>query len=88
MKKLILAGMAMVSVAALSGCSTARFVTARSWVGGDTLYVAYTQFDQQILTSSFEAKVLRCNRQADNSLTCADEADLNALLNKDSATAK
>jgi hypothetical protein len=85
MKRLILIGLSMLS---LSGCLTARFVTAETWAGGDTLYVAYTEMDKKILSETFEAKVLRCKREADNSLKCTEETQVNTLLNKDSATAK
>lgn len=85
MKKLIVSALAL---AALSGCGTARFVTARTWVGGDTLYVAYTEHEKQIFSQTFEAKVLRCNRQPDNGLACTEEAQLNQLLNMGSSTSK
>jgi hypothetical protein len=72
---------------ALAGCTqTTRFVTARTWLGDDTLYVAYTQWDKGFMTSSYTAKVLRCNRQPDNGLQCVDEEQLNQLLNEGSAT--
>lgn len=85
MKNAILCGLFLAS---LSGCGTARFVTARTWVGGEKLYVAYTQRDFNPFSSTFEAKVLRCDRQPDNRLACGDEAQLNGLLNAGSATRK
>jgi hypothetical protein len=85
MKKIFLAVLALTS---LSGCMTARWVTARTWVGGDTLYVAYTEYQKVFLSQSFEAKVLHCNRQADNALMCTDETQLNTMLNAGSASAK
>lgn len=85
MRKLLLAGLALMS---LSGCMTSRFVTSRLWVGGDTQYVAYTEWNKSLFTQSFEAKLLRCNRQADNALTCSDEAQVNSLLNAGSATSR
>jgi hypothetical protein len=85
MKKLLLIGC---SAFLFSGCMTSRFVTTQTWVGDETLYVAYTQYDDQIITQSFESKVLRCVRESDNKLKCGDENELNALLNKGSATAK
>lgn len=85
MKKLIISALAFAS---LTGCVTARFVTARTWVGGDTLYVAYTEYEKVFISESFEAKLLRCNRQPDNALVCSPEDQVNALLNKGSSTAK
>ncbi len=72
----------------LSGCATARFVTARTWVGADTLYVAYTEYEKRIFTETFEAKLLRCNRQPDNALQCTPEEQVNALLNAGSSSKK
>ncbi len=85
MKKMMLAAMALAS---LSGCMTARFVTARTWVGSDTLYIAYTEWNKVFLSQTFEAKVIHCNRQPNNALMCTDEVQLNQLLNAGSATAK
>jgi hypothetical protein len=85
MKKLLIAALAL---SAFSGCVTARFVTARTWVGNDTLYVAYTEYQRIIISETFEAKLLRCNRQPDNALTCGPEDQVNTLLNAGSATAK
>jgi hypothetical protein len=84
MKKLLIACGALI---AMSGCVNAKFVTARTWVGGDTLYVAYTDYNKGIFTSTFDAKVLRCNRQQNNALQCVDEQELNALLNEGNAAA-
>lgn len=84
MKKLLIAGMALAS---LSGCMTSRFVTARTWVGSDTLYVAYTEWTKQVFSQTFEAKLLRCNRTPENALTCVDEQQVNTLLNQGSSTA-
>ena len=79
MKRLLLAAGALL---ALSGCVNAKFVTARTWVGGDTLYVAYTDWNKGVFSNTYDAKVLRCNRQPNNALTCTDEAQLNAMLNE------
>ncbi|MEW6429956.1 MAG: hypothetical protein AB1730_00500 [Myxococcota bacterium] len=84
MKKLILAAGAFL---ALSGCVNAKFVTARTWVGGDTLYVAYTDYNKTVFSSTYDARVLRCNRQPSNALQCVDEQQLTALLNEGSSTA-
>lgn len=84
MKKLLIACGALV---AMSGCLNAKFVTARTWVGGDTLYVAYTDYNKTLFSSTYDAKVLRCNRQANNALQCSDEQQLNTLLNAGSSTA-
>lgn len=79
MKKVIFAAGALL---ALSGCVNAKFVTARTWVGGDTLYVAYTDYNKTVFSSTYDARVLRCNRQPSNALQCVDEQQLNALLNE------
>ncbi|MBL9039339.1 MAG: hypothetical protein JNG84_12545, partial [Archangium sp.] len=78
-KTLIIAALALSS---LSGCVTMRFVTARTWVGSDTLYVAYTEYEKVVFSESFEAKLLRCNRQPDNALACTPEEQVNQLLNE------
>lgn len=85
MKKLFLMTVAAV---ALSGCSTTRFVTAQTWMGGDTLYVAYTEWNKTLFTSTYEAKLLRCNRAQDNGMTCVDEQQVNALLNEGNSAAR
>jgi hypothetical protein len=79
MKKILIACGALF---AFSGCVNAKYVTARTWVGGDTLYVAYTDYNKKVFSSTYEAKVIRCNRQPSNALQCVDEAQLNALLNE------
>lgn len=85
MKKLLLMSLVAVGV---SGCAQARFVTAQTWVGSDTLYVAHTEWEKKLFSQTYEAKLLRCNRQADNALTCVDEEQVNRLLNEGSSTAK
>ena len=78
MKKILISALAFT---ALSGCMTARWVTAKTWVGNDTLYVAYTEWNRVFLAQSYEAKLLRCNRTPDNVLACQAEEQVNALLN-------
>lgn len=84
MKKIFFGVMAF---SALSGCMNMKFVTARTWVGGDTMYVAYTDYNKMLFSSTTDARVLRCNRTASNVLACADEKQLGDLLNAGSSTA-
>lgn len=86
MKKLLIATGAAVIFS--SGCMTARFVTTQTWVGNETLFVAYTEWNEQLLSNSFESKILRCVRQEDNALKCEDEKEVNDLLNEGSSTKK
>jgi hypothetical protein len=74
--------------ATVSGCSsTKRFVTTKTWFGGDTLFVAYTEQKTGFMSSSFEAKVLSCKRGTDNGLVCSDQAEINRFLNTENNNA-
>lgn len=85
MKNIVTAALVLV---AFGGCVNQRFVTARTWMGTDRLYVAYTEYEKKFLSESFEAKVLRCDRASNNQLQCNEEQQLNQVLNEGSSTAK
>lgn len=74
---LLLAGMASLAFAA-SGCApTIRSVTHMStWKGGNGpyIYIGYAE-------NSDVSKLKRCAVNADNTMTCAEEDDVNKLLN-------
>lgn len=59
----------------LTGCSqTVRAVThVSTW--GDYMYIAYAENDDV-------SKVQLCTVNADNSITCVDQTEVNALLNE------
>lgn len=84
MKKILIAAVALMG---LAGCSTTRFVTTQTWVGADTLYVAYTEYTQMIFSSTFDAKVMKCLRAQSNAMACSPEDQINKLLNEGSWTA-
>ena len=80
MKK-VLFGLA--ALMAMSGCMTIRYPTAGTWIGGDTLYKVYTEQTIGLFgTTGFDAKVLKCVRGANNALACAEETQVNKLLNE------
>ncbi len=83
MKKTLFGLLALVAV---SGCMNIKFVTARTWVGGDTLYVAYTDYNKVIFSSTYDAKVLKCLRAQNNAMACSPEEQINKLLNEGSWT--
>lgn len=71
--------LAVLALAVVStGCGVQRYVNAVSWKDTDTLYVAYSE----VGSFGTEAKVQRCNRHSDNTMTCKEQGDLNAVLNK------
>lgn len=61
-----------------TGCGVQRFVNAVSWKDTDTLYMAYSE----VGAFATDAKVQKCNRRDDNSMTCKEQDSLNAVLNK------
>ena len=77
---------------AVSGCSqTRRYITAQKWEGGDKMYVGYTQLQERnfilFKTSTYDSRVLRCNRQSNNALQCQEEKDVSRYLNVENSDA-
>ena len=73
---------------AVSGCSqTRRYITAQKWEGGDKMYVGYTQVTKSFFSSSYDSRVLRCNRQSNNALQCQEEKDVSRYLNVENSDA-
>lgn len=72
--------MALLGLSLLSACgSTVRAVThvsAWSTPKGDYLYVAYAE-------NSDVSKIRKCNVNADNTITCTEQEEVNKLLNAD-----
>lgn len=74
------------SAAALAGCaSSTRFVTHIHEQSDSTFYLAYTDETKALLglSNSFTAHVRKCDKHADKTVTCTEQADLNRLLNAD-----
>lgn len=76
--------LALLAGSVLTGCSqTARYVTNRTWLGRDELFVSTSEFTGSLISKSWQAKVISCKHQPDNSLTCVEQAELNQYLNVD-----
>lgn len=74
--------LAMLAGSVLTGCSqTVRYVTNQTWFGRDELFVSTSERTASLFSRSWEAKVLSCQHQADHSLKCVDQAQLNQFLN-------
>jgi hypothetical protein len=74
--------LAMLAGSVLSGCSqTVRYVTNQTWFGRDELFVSTSERSAGFLSRSWQAKVISCQHQADHSLKCTDQAELNQYLN-------
>lgn len=80
MNRIVIAALA---AAALTGCGTARFITTQTWFGEDHLYVATSEVKQSLFSASWTANVISCAHQADHSLVCTQQTELNNFLNAD-----
>jgi hypothetical protein len=74
-----LALLLLMGAAALSAACTptSRYVTMTYWQDPSTVYVAYAE-NEAVGTY---AKIQRCVVKPDNSVECAEQANVNALLN-------
>lgn len=60
-----------------TGCSSTRAVTTSYWYTDDVYYVAYLE-----VKGVPKAKIKKCKVQADNSMKCEKQAEVNRALNK------
>lgn len=80
MNKKTTAGALLLGALALlaSACTpTSRYVTMTYWQDSSTVYVAYAE-NEAVGTY---AKVQRCTVNPDNTVSCAEQTNVNALLN-------
>lgn len=65
-----------------SGCATTRRSVTHVRVEKDKAFIAYAEWDEGFMVGSNDrSRVKRCSINADNSLTCAEDADINHVLN-------
>ena len=82
MKTMMMRVVALAALASATGCgATTRFVTTKTWFGNDTVFVAYTEAKTGLIGGTYEAKVMSCKRQPDNSLKCEEQPEVNKFLN-------
>ncbi len=78
--RIVLAMIVFAGVATLGGCRppirTITHVSAWSGGQGDYLYIAYAENEDL-------SKIRRCIINEDNTMTCNEEQEVNALLNED-----
>ncbi|HWV39476.1 MAG TPA: hypothetical protein VN033_13485 [Vulgatibacter sp.] len=84
MKTLLITALLGVTVLA-SGCTSTRRSITHVRTESDKAYIAYAEWDQGLGTwisgTNDRSKVKRCSINPDNSLSCEEAEELNALLN-------